>query len=263
MSAIAIPQSQILLPLLRFPAWVKKIGEPLRMGQIGAGGIYRGLNAGAVGIAQLNTPHGWWDNNGAILGCVAAYQPKGAASLAASYVNLNNPSTNDAATGVAPTHATLTGWTFNGTTQYLTTGIVPVNNQTWSAIARFSNASGSGGVIVGASDAGQTYLFILQPRRAAATAVGYFSGGQLAITPALASGVIAFGGNKAYRNGTAETGTIPTGAAGTYPALLIGALNLGGTPSLFFVGDMYALAIYNTTISAAEAATLTTAINAL
>ncbi len=42
----------------------------------------------------------WWDNNGAISGCVAAYQPKGAADLAASYVNLANSGTYNAAPGV-------------------------------------------------------------------------------------------------------------------------------------------------------------------
>ena len=42
--------------------------------------------------------------------CVAAYQPKGSTSLAASYTNLNSPGTYNAAPGVAPTWAVAT-WT--------------------------------------------------------------------------------------------------------------------------------------------------------
>ena len=51
--------------------------------------------------------------------CIAAYQPKGAASLAASYVNLVTPGTYDAAPGTAPTFDSALGWTFDGTSQYL------------------------------------------------------------------------------------------------------------------------------------------------
>ena len=63
---------------------------------------------------------GWWVVAGKT--CVAAYQPIGAASLAASYTNLANPGTYDAAPGVAPTFDAVNGWAFN-TTQYLETGI--------------------------------------------------------------------------------------------------------------------------------------------
>ena len=59
--------------------------------------------------------------------CIAAYQPKGAADLAASYVNLITPGTYNAAPGTAPTFDAATGWTFNGSTQYLTTGVVPAS----------------------------------------------------------------------------------------------------------------------------------------
>lgn len=59
----------------------------------------------------------WWEVSGKT--CVAAWQPKGAASYAASLVNLATPSTNDLTEGVAPDWATGTGWTFNGTDDYL------------------------------------------------------------------------------------------------------------------------------------------------
>lgn len=49
----------------------------------------------------------------------AAFQPIGAASLAASYVSLYNPTTWDAAPVVAPTFDAATGWEFDGATTYL------------------------------------------------------------------------------------------------------------------------------------------------
>lgn len=80
----------------------------------------------------------WWVVPGKT--CVAAYQPIGAASLAASYVNLANPGTYDAAPGVAPTWASATGWTFNGSTQYLTTGITPPRGPNMVAIGAICRA---------------------------------------------------------------------------------------------------------------------------
>ena len=55
---------------------------------------------------------------------VAAYQPKGAASLAASYVNLANPGTNDAQVGVAP-GLDSSGWVFTGTEKLLGPNVSP------------------------------------------------------------------------------------------------------------------------------------------
>ena len=43
--------------------------------------------------SQAKKAGGWWDLNGTITSCIAAYQPKGAASYAASKVNLANPGT--------------------------------------------------------------------------------------------------------------------------------------------------------------------------
>jgi hypothetical protein len=60
-----------------------------------------------LGGGRRATP--WWYVAGQT--CVAAYQPIGAPSLAASYVILANPGTYDAAPGVAPTFDAATGWT--------------------------------------------------------------------------------------------------------------------------------------------------------
>jgi hypothetical protein len=68
----------------------------------------------------------------------AAYQPKGAASLAASYTDLSGNG-NDAGVGVAPDWDAVNGWKFNGSTHYLTTTFVPQNDQSQTMIVQFTN----------------------------------------------------------------------------------------------------------------------------
>ena len=70
-------------------------------------------------LANQNYTNAWWAALGLSSTIVAAYRCKGAASLAASYVNLANPGTNDAVPTVAPNFDTAFGWQGTGT-QYLT-----------------------------------------------------------------------------------------------------------------------------------------------
>lgn len=72
--------------------------------------------------SQAAAGGGWWDLNGTITSCFAAYQAIGVASYAASKINLVNPGTYDLMDGQGNvTNATnptwdSAGWTFNGTT---------------------------------------------------------------------------------------------------------------------------------------------------
>src|SRR3989344_7466925 len=111
-------------------------------------------NPAASSAAIANPVQSTWTTAGGAPTPVAAYQPISAASLTASYANLANPGTYTAAVGVAPTFASSTGWTFNGSTQYLTTGVIPANG--WSMIVRFSNATGAtvNGVAAGSNGTG-------------------------------------------------------------------------------------------------------------
>lgn len=205
----------------------------------------------------------WWNNNGAISGCICAYAAKGAADLASSYINLANPGTYNASPGVAPIFSGADGWTFNGSTQYLTTGITPSNNQAWSIIARFSDvpATATNRCLIGSAGPGAAApYFGLIPRWSDGNAY-YLNSGFLSKTPK-ANGVMAFAGNVAYHNGSAESGTITT-VAGTPYTLFIAARNEGGMAAAFLSGKIQALAIYSTTLTAGEVATITTAIQAL
>lgn len=89
-------------------------------------------------VAAGAPPANWWPVAGKTT--AAAYRAKGVASYAASLTNLANPGTNDATEGVAPSWAGATGWTFNGSTQHLLTGLSPTSDATWSALVRFSGA---------------------------------------------------------------------------------------------------------------------------
>jgi len=194
----------------------------------------------------------WWERPGQV--AIAAYLPRGAADLAASYVNLASPGTFNAAPGVAPTFSTATGWTFNGSSQYLTTGIVPVRQVT-SVIYRYDGTqSASTGVAFGALNSA-TAEFSVYPRYT--DGQSYFvSGGASGTSAAYAAGTnIAIAGPYAYRNGERVGGAMATGAGTITNTLVIGAMN-SGTITRFLPITIYAFAVYFTTLSDADVAAL-------
>src|SRR5512138_3111744 len=83
-----------------------------------------------------SAPAGWWLSGGMATGnCLGAYDAKNAASLAASYINLNSPGTHDLTVGVEPAWTAGIGWINNGT-KYLITDIQMLAS--YSIVARFS-----------------------------------------------------------------------------------------------------------------------------
>ena len=207
---------------------------------------------------------GWWDLDGAIASCVAAYAPKGAADYATSKVNLVLNAAYDCVDGTAyPTWNTATGWTFNGTTQFLSPNLYPTESMT--AIVRFANATGNGSsgypALFGSSESNRN--FYIHPRSLINRRY-YLHGadGQGYITGSLTSGVIALAGNTPYLNGSAETltsGTIGGWVGTSTVKMTIGKRSNGA----FFAGDIIAIAFYSATITAPQVAALTTAMNAL
>ena len=202
---------------------------------------------------------GWWDDDGAIAGCVAAYAPVGAADLASSYVNLANPGTYNAAPGVAPTWNALTGWTFNGSTQYLTTGVVPASDQSWSMIVRFTTSDTDACVCGSRISTNRFWLYCADGFNQRY----YGNGFNKSYAGRVTSGVMAIGGNVAYLNGSPETGTIAAGSGTNTHGIYIGCLNNAGTISSSFSGTIVAFAVYSSTLSASDVATITTRMNAL
>ena len=216
---------------------------------------------GPLGV-QVAAPKWYLAGGISASACVAAYQPKGSTSLAASYTNLANPGTYDAAPGVAPTFATTTGWTFNGTTQYLTTNI-PRQTYDSTLIVAFNSITNNGYVAGVANTPASGNSFALAPRRSLA-GVWYIYGSAsiIEVAPSLTAGVLCQAGNIGYRNGVAEA-TFAL-AVGVYDAPYLGGQRTSGT-SLFapIAGNITAAAIYNTTLSAAQVAAVSSAMGAL
>lgn len=208
----------------------------------------------------------WWQVAGQT--CVAAYKAVGALDLATSYVNLANPGTYDAAPGTAPTLGAA-GWVFDGSTQYLTTGIVPANNQQWSILARIDLTLPN--VVdyrspIGCASNGPTYFGFEITSTYNRT---YFSNGNYgSIAPAFGSGILCMAGLAFYVDGVLK-GNLGTSAGTPSHELFIGAYNNLGTPIEFWLGTIATIAIYKPTepsttpMSAAEVASLTTRMAAL
>src|SRR3989344_198301 len=219
-------------------------------------------NPAAINSANQNLIGPTWATSSSAPMPVAAYQPVGAASLASSYSNLINPGTYDAAPGTAPTQASATGWTFNGTTQYLTTGVLP--GATYSAIVRFSggNAVAAYKEILGSTD-NVVGGFEMIPNHTGGNLTAAHGIPSVSVSPGLTSGVFGLTAASTYRNGLAD-GTLTANWSGVTPkALYIGSINSNGTAAQFWPGDIQALAIYNTTLTAPQVAAITTAMQGL
>ena len=213
----------------------------------------RGLNLARMmmlmGGRGASAPIPWYLSGGIpAANCIAAYQPIGAASLALSYVNLANPGTYDAtAPTAAPDHSTAEGWIFDSaSSEYLSTG-VPVNLMVGdgSLIIKYTDFT-AGGYFVGASGC------VL--RKFIGTYSRYSNGGtnlQIDVAPNLL-GTSAVAGNKAYRDGIAEPGDIPSGVISEIYPIFVNTYNNLGSPATFCTYKVQALAIYDITLTPAK-----------
>lgn len=211
----------------------------------------------------------WWLAGGvAAATCLAAYTPKGKASLALSYNNDAAPGngladgTYDAAPGTAPTFDA-SGWTFNGSTQYLTTGVTPENNQSWSMLVCYASTTNLMPLAGLVDVTGNSIWFILAGVIDTVSSVQYGNGKVVYISPTQPSGVIGFAGNTAYRNGIAESTTIGTEIGTISCAITIAARNVSGSIDRYNACNIQALAIYNVTLTSTQVLAISTAMAAL
>lgn len=213
-----------------------------------------------VRISQKRTGgDAWWLSGGvAAANCVAAYQPKGAASLAASYTNLANPGTYNAAPGGAPAFDATTGWKSDGSSVYLTTGITPSSG--WSMIARFSGVVGTGGNLIASYSGVEGTRFVIVPYNGD-NKVYYQNGSYLGVSPGTTSGVLAVAGQQGYRNGSADGGTIGAWSGTATQAIQIFRAPIGSP--LYINCYLQAVAIYSTILTGSQVAAISTAMAAL
>lgn len=201
----------------------------------------------------------WWTIPGQT--CVAAYKPIGAADLATSYVNLANPGTYNAAPGVAP-GLSAGGWTFNGSSQYLTTGIVPATG--WSMLVRLTqDGAGNNVQMVGGAADDTASGFSIWLARGTTSAV-WIHGSSWSSAISSMSGVYGIAKQSGYFDG-AEISTGGSATLSTSRGIFIGQHNVAGAVynPYYLSGTIAAVAIYSTTLSAADVAALTTRMAAL
>jgi hypothetical protein len=207
-----------------------------------------------VQVRATTVQASWWLSGGiSAANCIAAYQAKGAASYAASLVNLANPSTYDLTTAAAPTWNTATGWTDDDASKYLLSGL------TWhtvnTVIIKFANGVASYPVdrtLIGAADGFNVI-------RGSSTDRYYQNGNNwLTVSGCLTDGVMAIANDEAYVNGVTD-GAISTGVISPSPVYILNNpnVNRGG------LCDVIAVAFYNIELTTEQVAAVGTAMGLL
>lgn len=204
----------------------------------------------------------WWEPTTGSFTCVGAYQAKGAASLAASYVNLANPGTYDLTPG-SPTPAWdgTTGWGLGDGSpnfKYLQTGIVATNSM--SAIVRASSINQTDGCLFGVTHTGQVQFNLF-----AAYSDGksyYRAGGNYTHGSRYTSGTFAVTPAAAYVNGSSVGSLTGALSGSTSYTIIIGGQNANGALGSL-AKNIQAIAFYSGTLTATQVGELTTSINAL
>jgi hypothetical protein len=219
---------------------------------------------------NLDTAEDWWLTGGIpAANCIAAYQPTGAASYAASKVNLANPGTYDAYKGdtYEPTWDATNGWDFSDYVERngLATGIYPTSGNKYTYIIKFTNGRVDNyGIAIG-SRTGSNSIRIFQSMNVDdhafyINATGYSTGARVV------NGVLANASGKGYLDGSYETGS-EAALSNNLCMIAIGAQNYqasgtaGFTCYNSFMGQVQAVAIYDTALTASQISALTTAMN--
>ncbi len=213
---------------------------------------------------------GWWDLNGTITSCVAAYQAKGAASYAASKVNLVNSGTYGITDGTAyPSWDSSTGWSFNGSTQFLKTGYIPSVGANLSVFVRaYQNNvdTYTAQTVIGMHATSYPYNGVYIRFRSKGNTIdnrGANDGiSTTTVDKLLYDHVVGVAGREVFVDGLSES-TFADSTQG-FPSydLYIGALHYSSTIQ-FFSGYVYATAIYEGVLTSTQITALTTAMNAL
>ena len=179
---------------------------------------------------------------------VAVYEAAGAASYAASKVNIVNPGTYDLTEAAgAVDWTTENGWSV-ADAKYLLTGIQPTGS--YSVIVHYSdlNLTSNMGIIGGYSGADGYWIYVAD----FTVFVNKGSAESALSAPRYDDGIICMAGNKAYLNGSL-VGTVPSmtyDGTGNLSIMAVGAINT-------MAGKVKSVAIYSTQLSAVQVASIT------
>ena len=230
------------------------------------GSIYGSMGRLGAG-KQTSAAVPWWLSGGiAAANCIAAYQPKGAASLAASYVNLASPGTYNLTIPpgmTAPTWDTSYGWLGNG--KCLDTGIVP-DPATMSAVARFADTAEVETQLFGVITVDYQHAVMLSTRRVSDNWFYNFGAGSTAGTPQLLTGTTGICYNF-FINGTKPENKAANRSGNaniTESMWVLGVHKQGGnTGYRYYYGKLMCIAFYNRLLTDGEYLAIMTAMNAL
>ncbi len=212
--------------------------------------------------SQAKKAGGWWLAGGIEPDdCIAAYQPKGAASYAASLDNLTGNATYDAAAGSAPDWDSTNGWKFNGTSHYLTTGITMADN--YSLIIKiteydYANSAFMGTFIGGSLYSGGWQSLAIMAHKYASNKV-YYECGAVNVQPVVGTSttkVLAITHDVCYLDGSYVTTISSPGTVG-------GVCKIGNGINGYAKFYATAAAIYSAKLTDTQISALTTAINLL
>lgn len=186
-------------------------------------------------------------------GVVAAYQPVAAPDAFAGRQNVSNDlrraGVYAAKLGVAPTWRSSTGWTFNGTTQYLTTGIVPAGNQTWSVLVCFADVTANTAVqaLCGYWDmSNSANRFTVSPNFTGNVRL-YFYSQYKSVAARVLSGVQGMAGRQPVLNGIVDGPEVAAGS-GTLSEIYVGANRKGAVAGDFLAGAIRCFVITSITL---------------
>jgi hypothetical protein len=226
---------------------------------------------GRLGSLRKEQPiSGWWLAGGISPWSVAGvWQPKGATSQALSYRRLagaeGNANVDPAVvgSGVAPAWDTADGWTANGT-GWLNSGIIPINDQSYSFAVRFKNFDTTG--------LAASVLRVITASRArfgygrGGTGTNFYNNGREAgeaFAPGANNSIIVAGAN-IYVGGVVRALTISAGSGTINHHLYFMARNIAGTANeIMWSGSIISVAIYNSVLTAAQALAVHNAMAAL
>lgn len=200
---------------------------------------------------------GWWEVAGKT--CYCAYQPKGAASLAASYTDLSGNARN-CGPGNAPGWDAVNGWMFDVASAHtLDCGWAGPQGQTWSALVVFTNLTGSR-FVFGHTDGG-AYVSGYYSHRSVERRV-YAGGTSATVGARIASGVSGYAGKQGYVNGLPSgSPMVDVSRTGAQNNMAVGSCS--GAADTFMSVYVQAIVWYSDVLSDGEVATVSAAMAAL
>lgn len=207
------------------------------------GNLYYG---GAECQSPVQQASKWYLAGGVVAPVKAVYVPYGAASLAAGKLNVDAPGTDDLTGGVNPSFDPLTGFSFNGSSQYLICGSISMRS-TYTILLRLSNlVAATGRRLFGTNSGGCTYgAYTLSTKL-------YVTVGASTLTCGVHAGLTSIGlsGLYVYKNGNDVYG--PGSNYTCTHVTYVGCFNNNDGPANYACFNMLWMAIYAGALTGAQ-----------